>query len=400
VRRFGRLAALGIAAGITGCASAASTSAKSPSTVVSPSVASVDATTTTVSAPSSAAVLPLRGICPDPVVIQTDWNPEAEHGGIYQLVGAGFKIDTDRKSVRGPLTTNGQLTGVDIEVRAGGPAIGFQSVPETIYRKPDTFLGFVSTDDAVEFSQVAPTVAVLAPLEKGPQMIMWDPATYPAVKSIADLKAAKSPIRYFEGEPYMAFLVDKGIVGAEQLDSSYDGSPKVFTAEKGRIAQQGFASSEPYLYSTELNAWAKPVNYQLVYDTGWKPYPQSLAARPEVIKALGPCFKALVPILQHAQVDYVKAPTATNSLIIDLVKAYNNGWVYSAGIAEYSVKSQLDLGLVGNGTDSTLGNFDMNRVAEFIAAAKPVLAKSKPIAAGLTNDQLVTNEFIDKSIGL
>ena len=29
----------------------------------------------------------LSGICPDVVTIQTDWNPEAEHGWIYEMVG-------------------------------------------------------------------------------------------------------------------------------------------------------------------------------------------------------------------------------------------------------------------------------------------------------------------------
>src|SRR5262249_51701557 len=29
----------------------------------------------------------LKGICPDPVVIQSSWWPEAEHGGYYQLLG-------------------------------------------------------------------------------------------------------------------------------------------------------------------------------------------------------------------------------------------------------------------------------------------------------------------------
>ena len=27
----------------------------------------------------------LAGVCPDTVTFQTDWNPEAEHGFLYQL---------------------------------------------------------------------------------------------------------------------------------------------------------------------------------------------------------------------------------------------------------------------------------------------------------------------------
>ena len=29
----------------------------------------------------------LTGVCPDPLIVQTDWFPEPEHGGLYQLIG-------------------------------------------------------------------------------------------------------------------------------------------------------------------------------------------------------------------------------------------------------------------------------------------------------------------------
>ena len=41
----------------------------------------------------------LKGICPNPLVMQLDWQPESEHGGIYELVGNGYKIDKDKKKV-------------------------------------------------------------------------------------------------------------------------------------------------------------------------------------------------------------------------------------------------------------------------------------------------------------
>ncbi len=50
----------------------------------------------------------LKGICPDPLVMQLDWQPESEHGGIYELVGNGYKIDKDKKKVIGPLMASGK----------------------------------------------------------------------------------------------------------------------------------------------------------------------------------------------------------------------------------------------------------------------------------------------------
>src|SRR4029450_5492710 len=48
----------------------------------------------------------LAGVCPNPVVIQTDWYPESEYGATYNLVGDGYKVDTKRKLVRGPMVVD------------------------------------------------------------------------------------------------------------------------------------------------------------------------------------------------------------------------------------------------------------------------------------------------------
>ena len=56
--------------------------------------------TTDNSAPApkaSGAALSLKGVCPDTVVIQTDWFPESEYGHLYQLLGPGYTIDKKKK---------------------------------------------------------------------------------------------------------------------------------------------------------------------------------------------------------------------------------------------------------------------------------------------------------------
>ena len=64
--------------------------------------ASAPAASTQSSAANSSAV-DLSGVCPATVVVQTDWNPEAEHGALYQMVGANPKIDASKKTVTGDL---------------------------------------------------------------------------------------------------------------------------------------------------------------------------------------------------------------------------------------------------------------------------------------------------------
>ena len=83
-------------------------------------------------APSSADMqigsVDLSADCPSTVVIQTDWNPEAEHGHLYEMIKDNYTVDANTKAVTGPLMSDGEYTGVNLEIRAGGPAIGFQTV--------------------------------------------------------------------------------------------------------------------------------------------------------------------------------------------------------------------------------------------------------------------------------
>ncbi len=366
-----------------------------------------DAETTDESGEEAASGGSLADICPATIVVQKDWNPEAEHGMLYELVGKdGYTIDAGSAVVSGDLVAGGEDTGVDIEVRSGGPAIGFQQVTAQMYQDSDITMGYVSTDEAIQNAGEFPTVAFVAPLEINPQMIMWDPETYPGVESIADLATVDggpATIRYFGTATYMPDLVARGLVLEEQLDGSYDGSPAVFAAEGGAIAQQGFASAEPYVYENEVAEWGKPVAFELIHDLGLQAYAAAIAAKPDTFDELkdSGCLAALTPIIQQAQVDYITNPGATNELILELVAAYDNGWVYTEGVAEYSVATQLELGLVGNGPDSTLGNFDLDRVQGVIDTLAEVQEElGFTIDEGLTPEDLVTNEFIDDSIGL
>lgn len=338
----------------------------------------------------------LVDVCPSPVIIQTDWNPEAEHGALYEMVGDDYTLDAENFIVSGPLVAGGEDTGVTIEVRTGGPAIGFQQVTAQMYQETDITFGYVSTDEAVENFADLPTKAFVAPLEINPQIIMWDPETYD-VETVAELPD-DTFVRYFGGATYIPFLVADGILTEDQLDDTYDGSPAVFVSEGGAIAQQGFASAEPFVYENEVPEWGKPVSFQLIHDMGFESYAAAISVRADDFETLTPCMAAITPIIQQAQVDFITNPDATNALIIEAVEAFQTGWVYTPGIADYSVQTQLDLGLVGNGPDDTLGNFDMSRVDSVVEIL--VSTDVFPDSAGVTAEDLVTNEFIDESIGL
>lgn len=360
-----------------------------------------DGGATTKTSAAAGGAQDLKGVCPETVVFQTDWQPESEHGLLYNLLGSGYKADTAKKKVTGPLVANGADTGVKIEIRTGGPAVGFQPVPAVMYTDKTIHLGFVATDEAVQFSAQQPITAVMAQLDVSPLAIMWDKGTYPQFNTIADVGQSGTKVLYSKGLTYMDYLTGSGQLRASQLDGSYTGAPDLFVANKGKAAVQGFITSEPYLYENEVKQWGKPLTGQLVNDTGYPSYFASLSIRSGEKQQLSGCLKKLVPILQKSQVDFVKSPDTAIKVILDLVKRYNTGWQYSEGLAKYSAQAMLSRGIVSNGANKTLGDFDLDRVNRIVTITTPIFTNQrKQLKAGLTADDIATNEFIDQSIGL
>jgi len=358
----------------------------------------------TSSAAATGPAVDLSGVCPATVVVQTDWNPEADHAHLYQMLGPNPSIDAEKKSVTGDLYANGKPTGVKLEVRAGGPAIGFSTVSAQMYQDKSITMGYVSTDEAIEFSGNLPTTAVFAENDKSPMVVMWDPKTYPDVKTIADLGKALDKdggvVRYFNGAAYMTYLTESGILPKATTDGSYDGTPAKFVTAKGKDGQQGFATAEPYVYEHEVGAWAKPVQYQLIADTGWSPYPESMSVRTGDLTKLSPCLEKLVPVMQQADVDYFKDPAPTNDLIVKLVNAYNNGWAYDAEVGAFAAKQMRSLNIATNGDNDYVGDMTDTRVNDLMKVAVPIFSKSGGhVKSGLKADDLFTNEFLDTSIG-
>jgi hypothetical protein len=360
-----------------------------------------DSASDTTAAPAATGVDLAAAGCPATVNIQTDWFPEAEHGNLYQLIGPGYTIDAKKLTVTGDLIAGGETTGVKVQVRAGGPAIGYGRPVAAMYEDPEILLGFTGTDEQVNHSTDKPTVAVVAPFNINPQIIMWDPTNHPDVKTIADLKEPGVKVRYFQDADYMKFLIQSGQLDEKQTDDTYDGSPSAFIASGGQDAQQGFGTAEPYAYKNMFKDWAKDVAYQYVHDAGWTAYAQSLGAIPANIEKYDSCLKELVPVIQQAMVDYVASPDTANAIIIDAVTTFNQDWTYTAGQASAAVDQMQADKLVANSPDGTLGSFDIDRITKFIETATPVYtATGAKVKAGLTAEDLVTNEYIDPAIKL
>ena len=366
-----------------------------PTTAAAPATTAADTPATT-AAPAAS----LADACPNPLVIQLDWEPESEHGGIYELVGDGYDINVDGKSVTGPLVAGGEETGIDVEVRIGGFAVGFQPVQSLLYQDTDIFMGFVRLTETMASQDEVPIVNVMSTFEKSAFAVYWDPETYPDVEEIADLKdAVDGGVTVLLGRPdvFQDFWIAEGIMNLEQMDPTDQPKPAAFVGAGGEVAEAGFATAEPFIYEVEVPEWGKPVRTQLIHDTGFREYFQSLGVRSDDATGRADCLSQVIPIIQQAHVDFLNNPGPTNELILELVDAYDTGWVYTPGVADFAVSTMMELGIMGNGDNSTLGDYDFDRVQELF----DIMARVTDVdVSGLDPNELVTNEFIDPSIGL
>ncbi len=332
--------------------------------------------------------------CPNPIIIQTDWFPTPERAVAYELAGPDGKINADKGSYTGIL----KGTDIAVEVRVGGPYIGYSSPTALLYQDPSILLGFIQTDQAVENFMRQPTVSIFAALDINPQVLMFDPEQF-AFESIADIGKTDVPVLTFEGLPFVDFLIAKGMLKKSQVDSSFNGSPARFIASGGKVVVIGYASNEPYRYEHDIENWMKPVKTLLINDAGYEIYPENIGARAADIEKYSDCFKALVPRMQQAAVDYTKSPTATNTVLMNLAEALKVPVPLTEKGNAFAVKTMLELGLMSNGHNKTVGDFDMTRVQRVIdeQLAPAFEARGSKIKPGLKAEQVHTNQFIDHS---
>jgi hypothetical protein len=354
------------------------------------------------SSATSGDALDLRGVCPSTVVFQSDWYPEMEYAAYYGLLGGRYRVDRAHKRVSGDLVASGKDTGVDLEIREGGPALGFQSVTSRMYQDSSVTLGQATLDESIQNSAAQPTLQVVAPMEYIPVAIAWDKHQHPDWNIIADIGQTKTPVLYFQTDAYMQFLLGAGLLRRSQVDGGFDGSPTRFVASKGTIAQQIFVTQQPYVYEHELAGGRSfDLDYQLVSDTGYPLYGQGVVIRPADKDRLAPCLKKLVPIIQRSAIDTLTSPAGTGAVVVDIVRQYKDAWTYSPGLAAFTAQQMRGLGLVTNGGNHALGDFEDARVQKLIDISLPIYdAQHKALKPNLQPQDLMTNQFIDPDIGL
>lgn len=336
----------------------------------------------------------LAGVCPATVVVQTSWWPESTHGGLYQLLGEKTTLDATRKSLRGPLLSGGKDTGVQLEIRPGGPARGQQSVAALMKTDPSITLGQQATEETVlGWSQGVPTVGVFAPFYVDPVVFIWDRTKHPDFTSIQDVGQTDTTVYTFRSAN-IDYLLGSGILRPSQVDYSYDGSPSLFTAKPDSVVG-GFSTNEPFIY----RSMGRDVDYAYVSDTGYPDYRNTLTVRQEDREKLGPCLRKLVPILQHGMIDFMAKPAPTLARIVELNQQYKTSFPYPQAQADYGVQVMKEDGLVADPRTGGFGAFDVSRNSRMIDILRPIYtAQRLTVPADLSADAIATNEFVDPSI--
>lgn len=343
----------------------------------------------------------LAKVCPNPVKIATDWTPEAEQGAYYELAASGGTIDTSAKTYTAPLIdpTTGKSTGVDVQLIAGGPALGFQQTPVVLHTHPDILMGADDLDTAIADASSAPVVGIVAPFANSLHILLWNPAKY-HFSGFSSIKKSGVTVLYFKGTEFVEYMAGAGILSQSQLDGSYTGSPARFVASNGGVVEQGFATAEPYQYTNDTPQWDKAVAYMLTSNTGYNPYSEMGEATPQNLQKYSACFAKLVPMIQQAQINYVENPSRVNSIVVGLDQKFGEiGGNYPAPLADYGVKTLLADKIVAEPPSGGFGSFQPSRVAQLIAQLKPVVAKAgSSLPSGFSPSSVYTNRFIDSSI--
>ncbi len=405
-----RLCALGAVAAALGLVAAcsSSTSTKTSATTAASSATGAAASPGAPGAfAKTAFTTPLSGVCPNPIVVQADWLPEADHGFLYELIGGGGTMS--QYTYQGPLGS----TGVNLEILAGGPGLGNGvSQPSSLYvgnlvKGVTPMLSFVSLDDVIQYSKQYPVTSVFAEYNKSPQVIIYDPSKY-TIHNLDDLKAAtaKGAKIYVQSTTFsfVRYLEGQGI-SSNAFIGGYSGDLEKFVGGAGSLLNQGYSTNEVFTLEQATPQWNKPVGYAYVSDMGFPFYQSAVTVATNKLSTYSACLSKLVPLMQKAVIDYVKNPAEVNQVLA----TYNDKglgaafWKTPVALNNFAAQVMVKDALVSNtaGT-STIGGFDTSRVSDVIKSLVP-LNQAQGITSMNPNVQasdLVTNKFIDPKIGL
>lgn len=293
------------------------------------------------------------------VVLQSDWFPQAEHGGFYQALVKGFYREA----------------GLDVDIWPGGPGAGIKLK----VARGDADFGMNRSDDIIlAVSRDMPLVMVAATLQHDPMALMVHESS--PVKTFKDLdgRAVVGNV----GLAYFSFLERKFGIRIDKRQNTYGLGE--FLANPDTI-QQCIVTSEPFFARQQ----GKRVRTLALADAGYDSY-HTIFCRRELTREAPEVVRAFVAASIRGWQDYLHGdPAPANQEILKRNKQM------TPELLEFSRTEMIVRSLVEGAREKgeAIGQLSLARISDEI----DVLRELKVLEVPVTATQVATKEFLPPS---
>ena len=302
-----------------------------------------------VAAPAAPAPMPK-------VVLQTDWFPQAEHGGYYQALARGYYAEA----------------GIEVEIWPGGPGAGIKLK----VARGDAHFGMLRSDDVImAAANGMPFVMVAATMQHDAQALMVHEAS--PVRTFPDLDG-----RVVIGNVGMAwfpYLEKRFGIQIQRRQNTYGLGEFLANTE---IIQQCLITNEPYF--AEKNG--RKVRTLSLSSSGYDCY-QTVFTRRDFLRSSPALVRAFVAASIRGWRDYLDGdPSPANAIILQRNREM------TPGLLDFSrremIRHRFVHGDPAKGED--IGRLSPDRIAEEVKTLLELKILPKPVDIA----SVATTEFL------
>lgn len=287
-----------------------------------------------------------KAAAPIKIRLQTDWFPQAEHGGFYQALARGYYRDA----------------GLDVEILPGGP--GATVAQKLIAAQAD--VAIARSDDLIlNVSAGLPFTIVSAFMQHDPQAILVHAES--PVKTFKDLQGRS--IMAVPGSNWISFLKARHQIDFTIIPSNFGLAQ--FMADKTFI-QQCFITNEPF-YVEQNGQKARTL---LIADSGFDPY-RVIFTTNKFLREHPEAVRAFVAASLKGWDEFMKGDNTAGKA---LIRERNDKM--TAEFMNYSITSMADNRLIhGDETkNETLGLLTTRRLQAQVDALVALKIMPAPVA--------------------
>ncbi|MDO8539439.1 MAG: ABC transporter substrate-binding protein [Opitutaceae bacterium] len=290
------------------------------------------------------------------VVLQTDWFPQAEHGGYYQALVKGFY----------------EQAGLDVEILPGGPGAGIKLKVAT----GDADFGMYRSDDVLMAAAAGlPLIMVSATMQRDPQALMVHASS--PVKTFKDLDGRT--IIASVSMTWIPYMKKKFGINFELRPNTYGLGE--FLANPEAI-QQCLVTNEPFFAEQH----GRRVRTLQLAGTGYDSY-QVIMCRRELVREAPDVVRAFVHASIRGWRDYLEGePGRADAMILQRNENM------TAGMLKFS-RDEMILRRLVHGDPAKgerIGHLSLAR----ITAQMQQLLELKVLSAPVAISSVATTQFI------